>query len=112
MGGCLSIEDGKNTGSTGNGSNGDGTFHLIQRRGKKKNVIDNSTFDDTIINRKNDDRPNESPSVPILLPDNANFTCSANGRNGWLVHEVYDFGDTVRIDCEECLVTSDESSCY
>jgi hypothetical protein len=38
------------------------------------------------------------PSDPIMLRDNPDFTCSTNGRNGWLIHEVYDFGELVRID--------------
>ncbi len=32
-----------------------------------------------------------------MLRDNPNFSDSTNGRNGWLIHEVYDFGELVRI---------------
>jgi hypothetical protein len=101
MGGCLSIDDRKNSRSTESGPNDDRNRNTpparpIAPRVKKKIVIDNSTIDDTIINRENRNKNGDS-SVPILLPDNPNFTCSANGRNRWLVDEVYNFGESVRI---------------
>ena len=100
MGSCLSIEERKNTGDTVDPEtdrNGKPPAKPIPPRTKKNRVIEKSTIDDTIIQPKNSDRHVE-PSHPILLPDNPSFKCSANGRNGYSVNEVYDFGETVRIE--------------
>jgi hypothetical protein len=35
-------------------------------------------------------------SQSIILPDDQEFSCSINGRNGWNVEEVYDLGESVR----------------
>ena len=100
MGNCLGPE--KSAGGTYD-SNGDkvtASANPRQRppRQKGKTGIDNSVFDDTLYpqQQQSNAHSGEAPSVPILLPDNPNFTCSVNGRNGWLVHEVYDFGESVR----------------
>lgn len=101
MGTCLSIDDPKNSGSTDytstdpNGNRNGNANNKPLPRPKKKNTIDNSTIDDLPIPHGNSYR---DPPSPILLPDDPNFTCSANGRNGWLVDEVYDFGASVRFD--------------
>jgi hypothetical protein len=58
-----------------------------------------STIDSTLrIDTRNNDQNQNSIEAreSIILPSSSAFTCSANGRNGWLVDEVYDIGDSVR----------------
>ena len=104
MGNCISLSDGpKNTGSTNssdpNGNqNGNTSSKPLPQNKKKKIVIDNSTIDDQPIPHGNSNNKNRDSPLPILLPHEPNFSCSVNGRNGWLVDEVYDFGVSVRFD--------------
>ena len=99
----MSVDDVKNSASTDySDPNGNrvGRPHTkpVPPRPRKKNNLDNSTIDDLPIHRENSSNKNADSPEPIVLPDDPNFTCSVNGRNGWLVDEVYDFGESVRRD--------------
>ena len=115
MGGCWSIiDDRKYTGNTEiDTPNGDRNSNTAANnkatppRAKRNHGIPEiSTIDDPIVPRGNSNRnADANPLDPILLPNNPNFTCSANGRNGWLVDEVYECRESVRMDEEDCLGT-------
>jgi hypothetical protein len=97
MGGCVSGEDYRKGDSVTNGNHGSGSDEPnppSKPRGKTKKNHFETTIGSEI--RADPLNPDHASSQSIILPDNPEFHCSINGRNGWLVHEVYNLGETVR----------------